>query len=62
MFRVQLDLPNHSKGQEVELEGVGIFKNGETHMIDNKKVAIFNRVEGITITKVKASETKDEEK
>lgn len=35
MYKLTLDFPNLTKGAEVQIDGLGIFKNGEEHEIDD---------------------------
>lgn len=41
MYSLTLDLPNLDKGAEVELDGLGVFKNGETHEISDEDAENF---------------------
>lgn len=52
-YKVTLNLPNHSKGQMVELEGIGHFENGKMYLIDNPEVLKYQKTEGIEVVETK---------
>lgn len=55
MYVIKIDLPGRSEGVAVEIDGLGIFKNGEDHEISDEQAEAF-------ITKhVKVSYQYDEE-
>jgi len=35
MYKMVIDFPNLAKGAEVQILGLGIFSNGDTHIIDD---------------------------
>lgn len=48
MYKVTLNLPNLSQGAEVELDGLGIFKNGEEKLVSKDEADAF-RVKHTTV-------------
>lgn len=43
MYKLTLNLPNLSQGALVELDGLGVFANGEEHLIENSDADSFRQ-------------------
>lgn len=43
MYKLTLNLPNLSQGALVELDGLGVFANGEEHLIKNEEADNFRQ-------------------
>lgn len=40
-YELTIDMPNLTKGAEVEIPGLGVFKNGSTTVLEDEQVATF---------------------
>lgn len=55
MYKLKLNLPNSSRDQVVELDGVGRFTNGRTRKVSDEeaeKLRAFTHMEGIELIEV----------
>lgn len=48
MYTVVVQMDNLAPGAEVELDGLGIFKNGEPEALDNDIATHFKNARGVT--------------
>ena len=60
MYKLKLNLPNSSRDQVVELDGVGRFTNGRIRKVSDeeaKKLKAFTHMEGIELIEVEDDTT-----
>lgn len=54
MYILEIEMPNLAKGTEVQIDGLGVFANGESHVIEEDAVEHFLNARAALVTEFTA--------